>query len=185
MTPKPWKRRRQADVLDIGLMNRREFFRVGLIGSAVLAVSRRAGAAVPVGLLAAEDRPRLAAIARVMLGPAVPAELSGRVVDSIDAMVRNLPASTQVELRDLLDLLGLAPARLLLAGFWSDWHEASAADVDAALNGWRTSRFATLRSAYAGLHELCTAAWYGDPASWPRIGYPGPPEVERPQAALR
>jgi hypothetical protein len=166
-------------------MNRREFFRVGLIGGAVLAVGRFAGAAAPAGLLSAEDRPRLAAIARVVLGPALPADMAGRVVDSIDAMVRNLPAPTQAELRDLLDLIGMAPARLLLAGFWSDWHEVPPAEVDAALNGWRTSRFALLRSAYCGLHELSTAAWYGDPGSWPRIGYPGPPEVERPQAALK
>jgi hypothetical protein len=166
-------------------MNRREFFRVGLVGSAVLAVTRQAGAAAPAGLLAAEDRPRLAAIARIVLGPALPADKAGSVVENIDAMVRKLPASTQAEIRDLFDLLGMAPARLLLAGFWSDWHEVPAADVDAALNGWRTSRFALLRSAYAGLHELCAAAWYGDPASWPGIGYPGPPEIERPQAALR
>jgi len=166
-------------------MNRREFFRVGLVGGMVLAVSRHAGATAPAGLLTADDRPRLAAIARVILGPALPAEMSGRVVENIDSMVRNLPAPIQAELRDLLDLLGWAPVRLLLAGFWSDWHEVSAAEVDAALNGWRTARFALLRSAYCGLHELCTAAWYGDPMAWPRIGYPGPPEIERPQAALR
>lgn len=166
-------------------MNRREFFRVGLVGSAVLAVTRHAGAAAPAGLLTTEDRPRLAAIAQVVLGQALPADKTGRVVENIDAMVRKLPAPTQAELRDLLDLIGMAPARLLLAGFWSDWHEVPPADVDSALNGWRTSRFALLRSAYAGLHELCTAAWYGDPASWPAIGYPGPPEIERPQAALR
>jgi hypothetical protein len=166
-------------------MNRREFFRVGLVGGMVLAVGRHAGAAAPAGSLTADDRPRLAAIARVILRPALPADMSGRVVESIDLMVRNLPAPTQAELRDLLDLVGWAPARLLLAGFWSDWHEVPPADVDAALNGWRSSRFALLRSAYGGLHELCTAAWYGDPAAWPRIGYPGPPEIERPQAALR
>jgi hypothetical protein len=34
-----------------------------------------------------------------------------------------------------------------------------------------------LRVAYFALHELVFAAWYGDPQSWPRIGYPGPPEL--------
>lgn len=175
----------KAEMLDFREMNRREFFRVGLVGGAVLAIGRSAAGAAPSGLLTAADRPRLAAIARVMLDPALPADMAGRVVDSIDAIMRNLPAPIQAELRDLLDLLGLAPARLLLAGFWSDWHEVPPADVDAALDGWRDSRLALLRSAYGGLHELCTAAWYGDPASWSRIGYPGPPEIERPRAALR
>ena len=166
-------------------MNRRQFFRLGLGGLAVLAVARIAGAAAPPGVLTEADGLRLAAIARAMLGPVMPAEMAPRVAQAIDGMVRNLPPVTQSELRDLLDLLGLAPARLLLAGFWSDWYEVPAAEVSAALDGWRSSRFALLRGAYGGLHELVFAAWYGDPAAWMRIGYPGPPEIERPKAVAR
>jgi hypothetical protein len=166
-------------------MNRREFFKLGMVGGAVLAVARGVRAAAPPGLLTAEDRPRLAAIARVILGPALPEAAAPRVVEAIDGIGRNLPPATQAELRDLLDLLGLAPARLVLAGFWGDWQIQSASDIDAALDGWRTSRLALMRSAYGGLHELCTAAWYGDPMAWSRIGYHGPPDVERPKAATR
>jgi hypothetical protein len=165
-------------------MNRRAFFKVGLLGATLLAVGR-VGHAAPAGVLTADDRPRLGAIARVILGPALPADAAPRVIEAIDGIVRNLPLATQAEVRELLDLLGMAPARLVLAGFWGDWQTQSAADIDTALNGWRTSRFAMLRSAYGGLHELCTAAWYGDPASWARIGYAGPPEIERPMAAVR
>lgn len=166
-------------------MKRREFFKLGLIGGAMVALARFGMAAAPAGPLAPADRSRLAAIARAMLGAAMPADAAPRVVEAIDGMLRGVPAATQAEARDLLDLLGMAPARLALAGFWSDWHEVPAAEVDAALDGWRTSRFALLRSAYGGLHELVMAGWYGDPASWPRIGYGGPPEVARPREAVR
>lgn len=166
-------------------MKRREFFQLGLAGTAVLALGRVGLAAAPAGVVTAEDQRRLAAIARAMLGPMLPADGPARVAQAIDGIVRTLPPATQAEIRDLLDLLGLAPARLLLAGFWSDWPDVPSAEASQALDDWRTSRFALLRSAYGGLHELIMAAWYGDPAAWPRIGYPGPPEVERPPAWLK
>jgi hypothetical protein len=37
------------------------------------------------------------------------------------------------------------------------------------------SGFMLLRSAYDALHQLVFAAWYGNPRSWPAIGYAGPP----------
>jgi len=166
-------------------MKRREVFKLGLIGGALVSLARFGLAAMPVGPLAAPDRPRLAAIARALLGSAMPPEAAPRVVETIDGMLRGLPIATQAEVRELLDLLGLAPARLALAGFWRDWHEVPAAEVDAALDGWRSSRFALLRSAYGGLHELVMAGWYGDPASWSRIGYGGPPEIARPREGVR
>jgi hypothetical protein len=41
------------------------------------------------------------------------------------------------------------------------------------------SGFALLRSAYDALHQIVLAAWYGNPRSWPAIGYGGPPSVPR------
>ena len=161
------------------MLDRREFFRLGLAGVATVALARLAlGAAAP-DLLTPDDRRRLVAIAPAILGPALPQGAAPQVADSVAAIARNLPAATQGELRDLLDLIGFAPARLVLIGHWSDWDALSPAEIGAALEGWRTSRFALLRGAYGGLHELVTAAWYGDPRSWERVGYPGPPEVPR------
>ena len=33
------------------------------------------------------------------------------------------------------------------------------------------------RTAYDALHQIIFAAWYGNPRSWPAIGYAGPPEL--------
>ena len=73
--------------------------------------------------------------------------------------------------------MGLGIARVLVAGLWPSWDEAGAEDIAGFLARWKESRFDLLRSAYLGLHELIIAAWYGNPRAWPRIGYPGPPEL--------
>jgi hypothetical protein len=99
------------------------------------------------------------------------------VVAGVERAVAGLPLSTQAELRQLFDLLGFAPTRLLLTGLWDDWPEVSPERLEAFLSDWRQSRLGLLRVAYFALHELVFAAWYGDPQSWPRIGYPGPPEL--------
>jgi hypothetical protein len=161
------------------MMDRRAFFRLGFAGLATVALARVALGATAPDLLTADDRRRLAAIAPALLGPALPDGLGPQVAENIAGIVRNLPAATQGELRDLLDLIGFAPARLALIGHWRDWDALTPEEIGGALEGWRSSRFALLRGAYGGLHELITAAWYGDPRAWERVGYPGPPEVPR------
>jgi hypothetical protein len=81
----------------------------------------------------------------------------------------------QSEINDLLGLLHFAPTRYALAGIGSAWPEASTQDVSDFLARWRTSRFDLLRAGYQALTQLLQAAWYGNPRSWPAIGYPGPP----------
>jgi hypothetical protein len=173
--------------------SRRAFIKTGLLGGAALWL---ASAAAPAPakeppreggpafeFLTPDDRLIVGAIAPVMLAGALPEDAAAHgdavddVVLGVDIGISGLPPATQAELRELLDLLNLAPARVLLAGLWSSWPEASAAEIADFLEGWRTSWFALLRSAYLGLHELILAAWYGNPQSWPRVGYDGPPEL--------
>jgi hypothetical protein len=95
----------------------------------------------------------------------------------VDQAVSGLPPGVQEEVAQLFALLGFPLSRRLLAGVVSPWLEASPETIQAFLQRWRASRFALLRSAYAALHELMMAAWYGNPMSWPAIGYPGPSAV--------
>ncbi len=183
--------------LDLLRPSRRELLKTGVLGCAALAfVGLAAGArarAQPIEgdftFLTPEDRVIVAAIAPVMLAGALPAGGAARqsavapepavaeVVRGVDRAISGLALATQAELRQLFDLLGLAIARVLVAGLWPAWDEAGAEDIAGFLERWRTSRFDLLRSAYLGLHELIIAAWYGNPRAWPRIGYPGPPEL--------
>jgi hypothetical protein len=99
------------------------------------------------------------------------------VVRGVDRAVAGLPPSVQEEVAQLFALLGFPLTRRLLAGVGSPWLEATPEAVKRFLERWRASHFALLRSAYAALHELIMAAWYGNPDTWPAIGYPGPPTV--------
>jgi hypothetical protein len=175
--------------------SRRELLKTGVLGCAALAfvgLAARAAARPIEGdfaFLTTEDRVIVAAIAPVMLAGALPAggaerasveapELAvAEVVLGVDRAISGLAPATQAELRQLFDLLGLGIARVLVAGLWPSWDEAGAEDIAGFLGRWKESRFDLLRSAYLGLHELIVAAWYGNPRAWPRIGYPGPPEL--------
>ena len=139
-------------------------------------------AAVSPGLTL-ENRPVIAAIVPAILAGALPASGEARskaikqTVEGVGIAIAGLSAASQKELEELFTLLGIAPARMLLAGVWPRWEEASPAQIAEFLQGWRKSRLELLRSAYAALHDLVLGAWYGNPDTWAAIDYPGPPEM--------
>ena len=78
--------------------------------------------------------------------------------------------------RELVRAAGLRPrAHRCWRASRPPWSDAGAAEVAAFLERWRAVGFTLLRSAYDALHQIIFAAWYGNPRSWPAIGYPGPP----------
>jgi hypothetical protein len=172
---------------------RRTFLLAGLAGTAALAFAswlRRTREAEPEapfashgGALGADATEVLAAVIPVFLDGALPpdpAAAQGAIDEtmaSIAAAVAGLPPAAQHELSQLFSLLAFAPARIALARVDAPWREADRGDVAAFLERWRTSGFLLFRSAHAALHQLVFAAWYGNPASWPAIGYPGPPRL--------
>lgn len=173
------------------MITRRQFIKAGIVGGAALAAAgvfysrslREAPAgAVPQGLTLPQ-RTIVAALVPAILAGALPAsgearrQAIARTVDGVGVAIAGLSAAAQKELGELFALLGFAPARVLLAGLWPSWEEATPAQIADFLQGWRYSRFALLRSAYVGLHDLVLGAWYGTPESWAAIGYPGPPEM--------
>jgi len=177
------------------MITRRRFLVAGVGGTVALALVSRlrgtmaASASAPgTPPLAALDRDApaiLAAVVPVMLAGALPERGADRetaiaeTLRDVTGAIAGLAPPAQQELGELFSLLGFAPARVLLAGVRSSWSEATPETVAAFLERWRTSRFELQRSAYNALHQLTLAAWYANPRSWPAIGYPGPPRIER------
>ena len=172
---------------------RRTFLVAGIAGGTTLAAawllrggrhpSSATGATAALSRLDRDAPAIIAAIAPVMLEGALPADAAGHAA-ALDATVANvasavagLPPAAQKELSQLFALLAFAPTRLALGGIATTWPEARPEAVAAMLARWRERSFALLRSAHAALHQLIFAAWYGDPAAWTAIGYPGPPEL--------
>jgi len=172
---------------------RRTFLAAGVAGAAALAAAgwwRSSRDAIPV-LVGTTPGPRLAPDALAVLTAVTPVFLEGALpedketastavqttVANIGAAIAGLPPAAQEELGQLFALLGFPPTRVALARVTSQWPQASRDEIAAFLDHWRTSRFLLLHSAYSALHQLVFAAWYGNPESWPAIGYPGPPKL--------
>jgi hypothetical protein len=171
------------------MISRRTFITTGIFGAAALATAYwLRGPHAPAGdaslrVLDADAQAILGAIVPVLLAGALPADAEAKkravaaTLRGIDTAITGLSPTAQAELRQLFALLALPPARLAIARVSEPWNDASEAEVRACLDRFRGSSLTLLRSAYAALHQLTFAAWYGNPASWARIGYPGPPEL--------
>ena len=169
---------------------RRAFLKTGVAGSALLVVGRwlpaanAAPAEAPaLRYLGSADSVMLKRIIPVMLDGALPQDARQRagavdeILYGIDLAIHHQPARVRGEIADLFGLLTRGVTRALVAGVWSSWEKASSADIEEFLAGWRNSRFALLRSGYLGLNQLIVGSWYGNPRSWARIGYGGPPKL--------
>jgi hypothetical protein len=166
---------------------------VGFLGSLALssagflaALMGRAQAQAALAFFRPEDEPLARGVIRSLLAGILPAD-PGAGARAAEAALRTsdryfsaLSPAVQAEARQALDLLNLAPVRWL-GGVWSPWEAATVGQINGFLERLRTSRFTTARQLYLLLAGVATVGWYGQPASWPGIGYPGPPVVERPQ----
>ena len=170
------------------MLTRRRFLVVGVAGVAVLAATRMlerpAGAPSPaLRFLGRDSAAIMGALVPVVLAGAIPAHGAGRdaavreVVEAFDRAISGLAPAVRGEIDELLGLLRFAPSRYVLTGVGAPLEEAGEARIAQFLSRWRESRFDLLRAGYQALTQLIQASWYGNAASWPAIGYPGPPKV--------
>ena len=158
------------------MTTRREFLKTGLAGGLLLNIAACARAGENDG------RSRvLSALIPVMLAGALsprPEDAErqiNRTLSGVETAIKGLSLATQKEIGELFDLLTFPLTRMLAAGLWSPWEEATPSSLNAFLDSWRHSRFDLLKSGYAALHDLILGTWYAQPESWAAIGYPGPP----------
>ena len=173
------------------LTTRRTFLKVGIGSACVLMTARMLDREVfaqddkPGSLdlkkIANRDAVCVAALAAAVLKGALPGDPGARaiaineVVEAFDRTVAGLSPAVQKEVEELLSLLTFSLTRRFVAGVAKAWDEASEDDVTNFLNNWRQSRFALLQQGYQALARLIVACWYGNPLSWGKISYGGPP----------
>jgi hypothetical protein len=165
-------------------MQRRRLLTLGLGATVLLALAGGGLAWLRPGVAHGRLTPGGAAVfhavARAVLDGSLPAPPGPRNaalqahMKRLDAAIGAFPAATQAELSQLLALLAAAPGRTLLAGLQTDWDEASVADIQQCLQGMRLSSVRLRQQAYHALRDLTNAAFYADPGTWARMGYPGP-----------
>jgi hypothetical protein len=164
-------------------MQRRTLLRVGL--AAGLALGAGAGLVALIqpgraeGRLSTAGRALYAAVARGVLGTLVPADAAAAqtLLDAhlvrLEQAIAGMPPAVQAEIDQLTTLLASAPGRRLLVGLATPWAQASAAEVEAALQGLRHSPLSLRQQVYQALRELTNAAFFADTATWALMGYTG------------
>jgi hypothetical protein len=177
----------------VALLTRRELIHTGLGGLALLALGRCARSTTSsrsfddpgynYRALSSGDRELVAAVGAAMLAGSLPVDAAAhsvamvQVVRGVDIAIAGLPPDAQSEIGQLFGMLKFPVTRALTAGIWSSWQDASSNAVSDFLTRWRYSGVALFRTGYQALHQLVMASWYGNGASWQRIGYPGPPAL--------
>ncbi|MBE0549039.1 MAG: hypothetical protein IH627_15600 [Rubrivivax sp.] len=168
-------------------MKRRTLLIVGAGAGTLLALAGGTLALLSPGLqqgrLSTGGREMFAAVARGVLADLLPADSAARAqaiqahLRRLDETIAGLPPALQAEINELVTLLASTPGRLVLAGLRPDWPQASAAELQAMLQGLRVSSLQLRQQLYHALRNLTNAAYFADASTWPAIGYPGPNPV--------
>jgi hypothetical protein len=166
-------------------MQRRTLLGLGAAGAALFSLAGvgvawmhepawRDGRLLPAGRIV------LRAVANAVLDGSLPEPEPARAAALDDHLQRmestlgGMPAHVQDEVATLLALLAMPPVRLALACLSSPWDTATTAAVQSSLQSMRVSTVMLRRQAYGALRDLTHAGYFADPATWPRLGYPGP-----------
>lgn len=123
------------------------------------------------------DRIALAALAPVFLGRDLwesdRAGAARALAIGVDQAISYLLQRTRDELRRLFDLLASPGGRWFLLRSFAAWEDSSSIALTPGIEHLRDADLDLLRTAYEGLRELILAVWYGDPAHWNAVAYPG------------
>jgi len=174
--------------------SRRRFLKTGVLGALALSgasfVGRWARASEQSAGSYAFFRGTDIALARAVLTsfveaglPKDPAARAAAIDEALvvaDRYFSSFSLAVQADALQAFDLLNSWLVRRWIAGVSAPWESASTQEVSAFLEGFRTSRFDTFRQIYRLLEGMATVGWYGRPASWPQLGYPGPVQIARP-----
>jgi hypothetical protein len=165
-------------------MQRRTLLKLGATSAALLAIVGGTAALIQPGLergaLTAAGREVFRAVGLGVLDKTLPEQAAAKeaaltaLMSRIDVLISALPQHAQAELSQLLSILASGTGRRALAGLGMPWANASATDVQAALQDMRLSSLAVRQQAYAALHDITAGAYFSEPATWVLLGYPGP-----------
>ena len=107
--------------------------------------------------------------------PAAPSPSEIDVAGKADAFLAPLPESDAKDLKQLLALFDNALFSFVMGGPARPFTQMDAADQDAHLRSWQTSRLAIRRTGFQAMKRLCCALYFSDPLTYASVGYPGPP----------
>src|SRR5690606_38757776 len=107
----------------------------------------------------------LRALAPVILSGSYPGSLAADgeavLLRSLDKVVLTLQDYARGQLVMMFDALQVAPVRLAMGAPWASWSEMPAADIEAFLHSWKTSRIQLKRMGYRSEERRVGKEWRG------------------------
>lgn len=168
--------------------SRRSVLKKGLLGGAILALGGMGALAVrksksvplpPEGLLflGPSEYAVVSALAFQMI-PGVsgaPSVEEARVAFHADRTLAQAKVDAQKDFKRLLGLFENGLSQFLFEFKTQPFTQLSLEEQYNVLQSWQHSRLALRRTGFIALRTLLTACYYGNPATWAFVGYPGPP----------
>jgi hypothetical protein len=176
---------------------RRGFLKKGLLGGLVLALGgsgwlafkRGARVRLPEGMQVLNERDY--ALVQALIQRLVPRRQGFPDPDvletakAFDHILTQVDDSARMELKQLMMLFENALPAFLFGARTQPFTQLSVDEQERVLTEWRDSRIVLRRSGYVALRTIIMGAYYGNPAVWPAVKYPGPPPgVYDPNAPL-
>jgi hypothetical protein len=168
--------------------SRRGFLKKGIFGGLILAVggagflASRRSRTVPLPtqglevLDPAEYSVLMAIAARLVPdGEGFPSAQEVGVGLNADRILARTDPAAAKEVKQLLRLFENALAGFIFAGRIRPFTRLAPPDQDEVLGEWQSSRLEIRRTGFTALRTLVLASYFGSPASWPAVHYPGPP----------
>ena len=171
-----------------GELSRRTLLKTGLIGVAFVSVGSAAllfqGAKPHTGKalrsFSAAEAGVLAALARRLCpadGAGAPGADGIDLVGMLDQALEPLDDDAKQQLKLGLMLFDNAFSGALFGERVRPFSQLDGEAQDAVIRNWQESKVAFRRTLMRGLSSLVMSVYWGDPRSWPRIGYAGPPSL--------
>lgn len=175
-----------------GELSRRTLLKTGLIGVAFVSVGSAALAlqggkprtGQPLRSFSAAEAGVLTALARRLCpadGQGAPGAEGLDLVGMLDQALEPLDDDAKQQLKLGLMLFDNAFTGALFGERVRPFSQLDGAAQDAIIRNWQESKVAFRRTLIRGLGSLVMSVYWGDPRTWGRIGYAGPPNP----AALR
>lgn len=172
-------------------LSRRSLLKSGLLGGALVALSgvglsfqqTRRGDATPEGLqvFSADEFAILIAVADTLCprrGSDFPSASELGIPQKSDALFARADADLQQGFKLALRMIEHPLTGALFGERLVPFTHLDAEGRTAALRAFRESRLGVRRTVFAGVSMLVASQYWGDPRTWPRIGYEGPPSVQ-------
>jgi hypothetical protein len=172
-----WTRRR---TLQVGLLGSLALL-VGTIGISLRRTVLRAPAR-PLKVLTAEQYSVLFAVAeRFHPGkqPHVPSASRLGVAEDVDELLARAHPGFVSDFGRALLFFENATTRLLFEGSPTTFTSCAPEVQDRILEAWRGARSHLRRQVFHAMLGLCSAAYWGNPLTWPAMDYAGPPPLPR------